>query len=71
MIDEAPPAAEDAMEAHLIACINESLAAFLYDNACFLCERLVASSQSPVSALLTEATACCIEPSSAPSQKTN
>lgn len=50
MTEEALPAAEDVMEAHLTACINESLAAFMHDNACFLCERLVASSPSPVSA---------------------
>lgn len=42
------PAVEDAMEAHLIACVHESLAAFLYDNASFLCERLVALSSTPV-----------------------
>ena len=38
------------MEAHLIACVNESLAAFLYDNASFLCERLVACSPTQVRA---------------------
>ena len=51
MADEALPAAEDVVEAHLIACINENLSAFLYDNACFLCERLVASQRSQVSML--------------------
>ena len=51
MTDDAPVSAEQAMEAHLVACINKSLAAFLYDNACFLCERLVAQDHSPVSAL--------------------
>eukprot|EP00887_Chlorella_sp_A99_P004840 scaffold4.g4840.t1 len=29
-------------EAHLVACVQESLALYLYDNAIFLCERLVA-----------------------------
>ena len=48
MTEDALPAAEDAMEAHLIGCVNESLAAFLYDNASFLCERLVASSPTQV-----------------------
>ena len=42
------------MEAHLVACIEESLAAFLYDNACFLCERLVAHDHSAVSAVSLE-----------------
>ena len=46
------------MEAHLIACINENLSFFLYDNACFLCERLVASQRSQVSLLCH--TPCCI-----------
>ena len=41
------------MEAHLVACVNESLAAFLYDNASFLCERLVASSPTQVRSYFT------------------
>ncbi|BDA50167.1 Cell division cycle protein 27 homolog [Coccomyxa sp. Obi] len=31
------------MEAHLVACIHESLSLYLYENAQFLCERLVAA----------------------------
>ena len=50
MTDDTAVSAEQAMEAHLVACIDESLAAFLYDNACFLCERLMAHDPSPVSA---------------------
>jgi len=40
------------MEAHLVACIHESLSLYLYDNAQFLCERLVAAYESQVSILL-------------------
>lgn len=31
------------MEGHLVACIHESLSLYLYENAQFLCERLVAA----------------------------
>jgi anaphase-promoting complex subunit 3 len=37
------------MEAHLVACIRESLSLYLYDNAQFLCERLVAAFPTQVS----------------------
>ena len=43
------PAPERAMEAHLIACVQSSLGLYLFDNACFLCERLVAQFPSEVS----------------------
>ncbi len=36
------------MEAHLVACIHESLSLYLHDNAQFLCERLVAAFPSQV-----------------------
>lgn len=36
------------MEAHLVACIHESLSLYLYDNAQFLCERLVAAYEKQV-----------------------
>lgn len=37
-----------ALESHLIACVQESLSLYLYDNAKFLCERLVAVSATEV-----------------------
>jgi hypothetical protein len=39
-----------ALQAQLIACIQESLAFYLVDNAIFLCERLVAQFPSEVGA---------------------
>lgn len=39
------------MEAQLVACVKESLDAFLYDNAKFMCERLWAESNTEVRSL--------------------
>lgn len=36
------------MEEHLVAVVQQSLALYLHDNACFLCERLVAQFPSEV-----------------------
>lgn len=36
------------MEAQMVACVNDSLRLYLYDNACFMCERLVAEFPSQV-----------------------
>lgn len=41
------------MEAQLVACVRESLDAFLYDNAEFMCERLWAEYSSEVSTWCT------------------
>ena len=40
--------AGDAMEAHLVASILSNLSSYLYDNARFLAERLVAAHPSEV-----------------------
>ena len=45
----ASPAA--ALEEHLVACVQHSLGVYLFDNACFLCERLVAQFPSEVRAV--------------------
>ena len=37
-----------AMEEHMVACVQHSLSLYLFDNACFLCERLVAQFPSEV-----------------------
>ena len=37
-----------ALETHLVACVQHSLGVYLFDNACFLCERLVAQFPSEV-----------------------
>ncbi len=37
-----------ALEAHLVACVQHSLGLYLFDNACFMCERLVAQFPSEV-----------------------
>ncbi len=37
-----------SMEAQMVACVNDSLRLYLYDNACFMCERLVAEFPSQV-----------------------
>ena len=42
------PASGRAMEDQLVACVHSSLGLYLYDNACFLCERLVAQFPSEV-----------------------
>lgn len=44
----AQPAADALAEAHLVSCIHESLGLFLFDNAKFLGERLVALHNSEV-----------------------
>ena len=53
MVDEAARGAgRDPLEAHLTACVQESLALYLFDNATFLGERLVAEFPSEVGAPL-------------------
>lgn len=49
-MEEAEPRA--VLEAHLVACVQESLALYMHDNACFLAERLVAEFPSEVGPLL-------------------
>lgn len=39
----------DSYEEHLIACIEDSISLFLFDNACFLAERLLAQRPDDVS----------------------
>lgn len=39
----------DSSEEHLIACIEDSISLFLFDNACFLAERLLAQRPDDVS----------------------
>ncbi len=36
------PGGREQYKSHMVACVQESLALYLYDNAIFLCERLVA-----------------------------
>jgi hypothetical protein len=38
-----------ALESHLVSCVQESLQLLLYENAKFLCERLVAAYATEVS----------------------
>lgn len=38
----------NAMESHLVACVQQSLGLYLFENAIFLCERLVAEFHSEV-----------------------
>ncbi|EFN54950.1 hypothetical protein CHLNCDRAFT_24117 [Chlorella variabilis] len=45
-----PPSA--ALEEHLVACVQHSLGLYLFDNACFLCERLVAQFPSEANLFL-------------------
>jgi hypothetical protein len=49
------PEAHHSLEAQLVASVQESLALYLYDNARFLCERLVAESPTEVLYLLHSA----------------
>ena len=42
------PSSAVALEQHLAACVQESLGLYLFDNACFLCERLVCEFPSEV-----------------------
>ena len=42
-------ASSNPMEAHLVACVKESLSLYLYSNAEFLAERLCAQFPSKVS----------------------
>ena len=42
------PASGRALEDQLVACVHSSLGLYLYDNSCFLCERLVAQFPSEV-----------------------
>ncbi len=41
------------LESHLIACVQESLALYMHDNAIFLAERLVAEFPSEAGGLLS------------------
>lgn len=41
-------AAKQAMEAQLVACVQESLALYLHDNARFMAERLLAEFSTEV-----------------------
>ena len=52
------------MERQLVACVQESLAMYLYSNACFMCERLCAEfPHSEVSSKLeSEVTLSCSGP---------
>lgn len=43
----------EAMEAQLAACVRQSLEAFLYQNAVFMCERLYAEFHTEVRRFLT------------------
>ena len=43
------------LESHLVACVQEHLALFLFDNAIFLCERLVAEFPSEANVYLLAA----------------
>lgn len=43
-----PTPATGALEEHLVACVQQSLGLYLFDNASFLCERLVAQFPSEV-----------------------
>ena len=56
MVDEAQASAgRDPLEAQLTSCVQESLALYLFDNATFLGERLVAEFPTEVSAARAEA----------------
>ncbi len=52
MVAQAPAAqrsaSDRAMEAHLVACIHDNISQYLYENARWLGERLVAAAPSEV-----------------------
>lgn len=52
------PQASQATEQQLIACIDESLALHIHDNARFLAERLIAESPTEVLTCIPTRTSC-------------